>query len=96
MIDTGRSESTGDLVKLVNQNYIFRRKFIPSLPKDSGSNFYENVFNEIEKTTKQMVLSIKLNNEKLFMQTISQNQMLLEKIGVVSKNVKKLLNKKGE
>jgi len=91
LIDTGRSESTGDLVKLVNQNYIFRRKFIPSLPKDSGSNFYENVFNEIEKTTKQMVLSIKLNNEKLFMQTISQNQMLLEKIGVVSKNVKKLV-----
>ena len=75
LIDTGRSESTGDLVKLVSKN----------------AKNYGNIFNDIEKVTKQMVLSIKLNNEKLFMQTISQNQMLLEKIGVVSKNVKKLI-----
>ena len=75
LIDTGRSESTGDLVKLVSKN----------------AKNYGNIFNDIEKVTKQMVLSIKLNNEKLFKSAMQSNELLLEELGVVSKNVKKLI-----
>ncbi|MFA5770016.1 MAG: mevalonate kinase [Patescibacteria group bacterium] len=49
------------------------------------------IFNEIEKTTNKLMNSIKIDDENSFKNSIGENEKLLEEIGVVSDNTKKLM-----
>lgn len=80
LIDSGKPfESTGEMVELVGESY------------NKKPDFIEEVFNDIEKTTKRMVVSIIKEDVDFFAKTIVDNQVLLEMLGVVSKKTKKLL-----
>jgi mevalonate kinase len=82
LIDSGRpKEKTKEMVKAVFEKY------------KKNPSFFENVFFEIEKTTKKMVLAIKEENKALFQEAILDNEIFLEIIGVVSSKTKKLLQK---
>ncbi len=80
LVDSGKPlESTGDMVEYVKKQY------------QKQPNYFEEIFNKIEKVTKQMVISIKENNLDLFKKSLVDNQILLELLGVVSDNTKKLI-----
>lgn len=51
----------------------------------------ENVINKIEVETKNMEVAIKKENINLFKNSLIKNEILLEKLGVVSKKTKELL-----
>ena len=80
LIDSGKpKESTGEMVEFVGKSYNQKPQFV------------EEVLNDIEKTTKRMVVSIIKVDINFFVKTLVDNQVLLEMLGVVSKNAKNLL-----
>lgn len=79
LIHTGRTESTGDLVSLVGK----KREAKPQ-------EFIQTLW-EFQLVTKDMVAAIHDENESLFIDTVKKNEMLLEKLGVVSVSTKKLI-----
>lgn len=80
LIDTGKpDESSGEIIQKVG--ILFNKK---------GSSI-ETVFNNIEKTTKRLVVSIMKEDSSFFRENIKQNEALLEKIKIVSPSTKKLL-----
>lgn len=80
LIDSGQpEESTSKMVAYVKEKY------------NKQPNVVEEVFNQIEKTTKRMVVSIIKKDESLFIDSLLNNQSYLEVLDVVSKKTKKLL-----
>ena len=80
LIDSGKpTESTGEMVEAVGKFY------------NQKPQFGEEVLNDIEKTTKRMVVSIIKEDVDFFAKSIVDNQVLLEMLGVVSKKAKSLL-----
>jgi len=80
LIDSGPPlETTADMVNHVGKFY------------NSHAKSTEQIFNVIEKTTKRLVVSLVKEDGSFFAQQISENQQLLEKLGVVSNSTKKLL-----
>lgn len=79
LIHTKRTESTGDMVALVaKKNTAKPKEFIQTLW-------------EFQHVTKDMVSAIHDENVLLFTDAIRKNEMLLEKLGVVSVSVRKLI-----
>jgi len=80
LIDSGKpEETTGEMVQNVGILY------------NKESEKVEKTMNDIEKTTKRIVLSMMKEDPSFFEENIINNQLLLEKIGVVSNSTKKLL-----
>ena len=79
LINTGRTENTGDLVSIVS-NYA----------KKDPSSFTVSL-DAIEQVTKSMAQSIHDEKEQNFMEAIKQNERLLEHLGAVSPQTKKLI-----
>lgn len=80
LIDTGKpTESTGEMVEKVGVAF-----------NKSGAKM-EALMNEIEKTTKRLIISIMKEDTGYFRENIQKNEALLEKIGVVSISTKQLL-----
>ena len=80
LIDTGKPvETTGEMVQAVGALFNVDSKKI------------EFIFNSIEKITKRIIISIMKEDGIFFKKNIEDNQILLEKIGVVSKKTKELL-----
>jgi mevalonate kinase len=80
LIDTGKpKESTGEMVSKVGKLYNTR----------TGTT--ETVLNEIEKTTKRIIVAIMKEDDRFFIDSLSKNEILLEKLKVVSPSTKKLI-----
>lgn len=79
LIHTKRTESTGDMVSLVAKKKTAK-------PKE----FIQTLW-EFQHVTKDMVSAIHDENILLFSDAIRKNEMLLEKLGVVSASVKILI-----
>ncbi|MBI4225798.1 mevalonate kinase, partial [Candidatus Roizmanbacteria bacterium] len=60
---------------------------------NKSPNFVEEVLDDIEKTTKRMVVSLIKSDIEFFQKTLFDNQILLDMLGVVSKKTKTLLKK---
>lgn len=80
IINTGRSETTKDLVVGV----------VGEKKKQLGKKFTKWL-DEVENTTKKIVQSIHDEKETGFKQSFQVNERLLEEIGVVSSSTKKLI-----
>lgn len=76
---TPRSESTGDLV-----SYVAKKQ--ASHPKQFVQTLWE-----FQSVTKDMVAAIHDENQAQFTEAIVKNELLLEKLGVVSLSTKKLI-----
>lgn len=76
LINTGRQESTGDLVAAVGER------------KKKNKKIFQVLLDDIEAVTKCMAVAIHDENEQDFRMSIQENQRLLEKIGVVSGSTK--------
>ncbi len=81
LIDTGKpKESTKDMVEFV------------------GRRFNKNplktriILSEIERSTKQMVVSVVKEDQRLFAESVKKNHLLLDKLGVVSDWLKRRLS----
>lgn len=82
LIDTGKPiETTGEMVQKVGK--LFNTK---------GEKM-EYIMNDIERTTKRLIVSIMKEDALFFKENIKHNEELLEQIGVVSSSTKKLLSK---
>lgn len=80
LIDSGKPcESTAEMVQQVGKLY------------NNKSTLVENIFQKIERTTKRMVVSLMKEDKEFFKQTVTENEALLEQIGVVSLSTKKLI-----
>lgn len=80
LIDSGKpSETTSEMVEIVGREY------------NRDPKKMDFLFSEIEKTTKRLVVSLVKEDRVFFQKTIIKNELLLEKIGVVSKQTKQLL-----
>jgi len=80
LIDSGKpSETTSEMVEIVGREY------------NRDPKRMDFLFSEIEKTTKRLVVSLVKEDKIFFQKTIIKNELLLEKIGVVSKQTKQLL-----
>lgn len=79
LIHTKRTESTGDLVTLVAEK------------NTANPNEFIQLLWEFQHVTKDMVSAIHDENILLFTDAIRKNEMLLEKLGVVSASTKKLI-----
>ena len=80
LIDSGKpSETMSEMEKVVGM--LFNKE----------SSKMEEIFNEMEKITKRMVVSIMKEDTTFFKENMWQNQKLLEQIGIVSEQTKKLL-----
>ncbi len=81
LVDSGEpKETTAEMVAYVG--FLLYKK----------SKLVLQVLNDIERITKKMVMAIVKQDNVSFKQTISANEKLLEKIGVVSSETKKLLS----
>ena len=79
LLDTGKpSESTKEMVGMVGKRY------------SSRTTSTENIFKSIEKTTKGF-LNLLLGGKEEFGELISENERLLEELGVVSDKAKELI-----
>ncbi|MBI2641620.1 hypothetical protein HYW87_03440, partial [Candidatus Roizmanbacteria bacterium] len=79
LIDSGRPrESTAEMINLVGKRLNQKYRFV------------EQILNDVEKVTKRIVVSLVKEDTKFFMQSIVNNQVLLEMLGVVSIKTKKL------
>jgi len=82
LIDTGKPvETTGEMVQAVGK--LFNKE----------SERTERIFNDIEKTTKRLIISLIKEDILFFRENIQKNELLLEQLGVVSDKAKKLLFK---
>lgn len=79
LINTGRVESTGELVQMVGDK----------MKKNSIKIW--RIMNDIEVTTKQVAQHIHDENELGFLSALKENQGSLEKLGVVSTVTRKLI-----
>lgn len=80
LVDSGRSEeSTAELVNSVGEAINKKPRFV------------EEVLNDIEKTTKRMVVSFIKEDAVFFQKSLVDNQIYLEMLGVVSGRAKKIL-----
>ena len=80
LMDSGKPiETTGEMVRNVGTLF------------NTESEKIEQILNNIEKTTKRIVLSIMKEDTSLFEENIKKNQISLEQIGVVSNSTKRLL-----
>ena len=80
LVDSGKPiETTGEMVRNVGTLF------------NNENDKIEQILNNMEKTTKRIVLSIMKADISLFEENIKKNQILLEQIGVVSSSAKKLL-----
>ncbi len=80
LIDSGPPfETTGQMVEFVGKRY------------NKKPDYIEQIFNDIEKVTKRMVVAIIKEDVNFFQQAILDNQILLEMLGVVSKKTKAML-----
>ncbi len=83
LIDSGKSlETTGFLIQSVVGN-LYNKK----------PQYVEQILNDIEKTTKRMVVSIIKEDEEFFLKSLIDNEVLLEMLGVVSQKTKGILKK---
>ena len=81
VIDTGKPlETTGEMVAGVGKKY------------NKNPLKVEKLLNEIEKTTKRLVVALAKEDSSLFQDTIRANHQLLCDIGVVSKQTKKIID----
>lgn len=81
LIDTGKPiESTAQMVSQVGKNY------------NQNPQKMEQLFNQMEKITKRMVVSIVKEDAQMFADCIQDNQKVLEEIGIVSDSSKKLIH----
>ena len=82
LIDSGKpDEKTKKMVKIVSEKH---RK---------NPSFIDDILFEMEKVTKKMVLAIKTADKHLFQQSLLDNEIFLEMLGVVSLKTKKFLQK---
>ena len=81
LINTGRVESTGDLVGMVAQK------------KQQNESLFAKLLTDIETETKAITQAIHDENEAAFREGIKQNEVLLEKMGVVSTKTKVLIRR---
>ena len=80
LIDTGKPvETTGEMVQSVGSFY------------NKESKKVEKLLNDMEKTTKRIIVSLMKEDLSFFKDNIKENQDLLEQIGVVSEKTKILL-----
>lgn len=82
LVDTGKPvETTGDMVQQVGS-------FFNAHPIKM-----EGLLNEVEKITKRFVVSLMKEDDVLFRKSIEENEVILEKLGVVSQSTIALLKK---
>lgn len=82
LINSGKpKETTKEMVNLVTDLANKKPKFL------------EKVLSAIEKTTKEMVISLVKKDKNLFQKALINNQIYLEKLGVVSQKTKLLLKR---
>jgi mevalonate kinase len=80
LINTGTpDESTGEMVQAVRDLY------------DQKIEFVANVFNDLEKVTRDMVIVLKNNHEDDLIEIIKQGEKNLERLDVVSDQVKAII-----
>lgn len=79
LINTGRLESTGELVQIVGEKV-----------KKSTSSIMR-IMSDIEVTTKQIAQYIHDENEPEFLGALKENQKYLEELGIVSTVTRKLI-----
>ncbi|MDO8497748.1 MAG: hypothetical protein Q7S61_04350 [bacterium] len=80
LIDTGKPlETTAVMIESVGKLY------------NKEPAMTENVLNEMEKITKRMVLSIIKEDELFFRDCLFKNEILLEKLNIVSRKAKKII-----
>jgi len=72
LINTGRDENTGDLVRHVSE------------VKQKDEQFFLRTLNEVEAATKKVTQAIHDEQESAFREAIKQNQRLLEEMDIVS------------
>jgi len=82
LINSGKpKEKTKEIIQMVYKKY------------QKNNPLFENIFSDMEKITKKMVLSIKNADKNLFQQSLLDNEIFLEILDVVSLKTKKLLQK---
>jgi len=82
LIDSKKpKEKTKEMVQMVYKKY------------QKNNSLLESIFSDMEKVTKKMVLAIKEKDRLLFQQSILDNEIFLEILGVVSLKTKKLLQR---
>jgi len=79
LINTGRTESTGALVSFVAEQ------------KKKHEAKFTSLFHDTENVTKQAALCIHDEDKQGFCDAMHQNEILLERMGVVSDTVKRLI-----
>lgn len=80
LINTGRTESTGDLIRAV------------SAVRDKDVKAFTVTLDAIEQVTKSMALAVHDEKEQDFFEALKRNQRILEDIGVVSAKTKTLID----
>ncbi len=85
LINSGKpDEKTKEMVNRIGENYNIN-------PLKT-----ERIFNDIEKTTKQITVSLVKEDASFFKQAIAKNQTLLTELGVVSNETQHLLKDLGQ
>ncbi|MBP9814213.1 hypothetical protein KBC80_03380, partial [Candidatus Woesebacteria bacterium] len=79
-INTGRTESTGDLIRAV------------SAVREKDVKAFTVTLDAIEQVTKSMALAVHDEKEQDFFEALKRNQRILEDIGVVSTKTKTLID----
>lgn len=79
LINTGRIESTGDLVRHVAE------------VKDKDGGYFTNLLHDVETVTKEVACAIHDEDEQVFRDALTKNEMLLEKMEIVSPDAKTLI-----
>jgi len=83
LIDSKKpKEKTKEMVQMVYKKY-----------QKNNNSLLESIFSDMEKVTKKMVLAIKEKNKFLFQQSLLDNEIFLEILGVVSSKTKKFLQR---
>ena len=81
LINTGRTESTGALVSFVAEE------------KKKHEAKFRSLFHDTEEVTKRVALCIHNEDKQGFCDALRENEVLLERMGVVSASVKRLIRK---
>lgn len=80
LIDSGKpKENTAEMVDMVGKRY------------NQNPKKMEKVFQQMEKTTKRMVVALMKEDSQFFRSCVEENQLFLEEIGVVSPKAKQIL-----
>ncbi len=80
LIDTGKpDESTREMVALVGEKY------------NKHPDKMRHILNDMETITKRLVVSIMKNDPAMFREGLSENEALLEQLGVVSEKTRNII-----